>query len=243
MSKLFDKDLVKGLIKSGLTLEDLDKYLELQEKNPTPYMKVQKMKEEQKERMADSRYNVPKEEPKSSQAEIDKAIMENEIYRKSKMTIMQAQRKQIGYGLDKYPETLNPNSWTVLETIDHIIEESVDRLHYLGMLRIQLEQMLINEAKEDKHDVADSIRYAIERLTGADLDGDKHIINKLHFELDNGPIFGDQYGNTYIRGENGELKLVDEPVEDKKVVRYFYDLDGKEHSVEVVKRPFKGGKN
>lgn len=173
MSKLFDKDMVEGLIKSGLTLEDLHKYLELQE-----------------EKKGDSRYNVPKEAPKASEADIDKAIMENEIYRRTKMLIMKAQRGQIGYGLDKYPETLNPNSWTILETFDHIIEESVDKLHYLVMLRIQLEQQLINDQVEEKHDTSDALRYAIERLTrdsiskgtmllgahpGADTDGDIYI--------------------------------------------------------------------
>jgi hypothetical protein len=125
------KEQVQQLVDAGFTEEHIERYIKLQNEEPK----------------GDTRYNKPKEDPKSSQEQIDKAILETEIYRKAKIAILQAQRKQIGYGLDKYPETLNPNSWSILETLDHIIEESIDKLHYEVMLRIKLEQLLL-----EKHD-------------------------------------------------------------------------------------------
>lgn len=91
-------------------------------------------------RLADSRYKTPKSDPKADEQLIKKTIEANEIYSRAKEHILNAQRKQVGYGLDKYPEPLNADTWSAIETIDHIIEESVDKLHYLCMLRIKLEQ-------------------------------------------------------------------------------------------------------
>lgn len=88
----------------------------------------------------DSRYNEPKGAPKTSEKMVDETIQSTEIYRRAKMQIMNAQRKQVAYGLDKYPEPLNADTWSTVETIDHIIDESIDKLHYLNMLRIKLEQ-------------------------------------------------------------------------------------------------------
>lgn len=104
------------------------------------------------EPVADTRYNIPKEAPKSTYHDIFEAIQSNPIYRevserigeasydRAKQTIIMAQHKQVGYGLDKYPETLNGNSWTAVETVDHIIEETIDKLHYLVMLQHKLKQ-------------------------------------------------------------------------------------------------------
>lgn len=99
---------------------------------------------------ADTRYNVPKEKPKASPSLIDETINETSIYKdvaeriseleyeRAKKHIINMQRKQVGYGLDKYPEPLNADSWTAIETIDHIIEETIDKLHYLVMLQQKL---------------------------------------------------------------------------------------------------------
>lgn len=123
---------------------------------------------------ADFRYNEPKESPKASEELVNNTIAETEIYRKAKLAILQAQKKQVAYGLDKYPEPLNPNTWDILETIDHIIEESVDRLHYLVMLRIKMEQQLVG-VKED--DISSKFVKAMDEfgnicMSGADTDGD-----------------------------------------------------------------------
>lgn len=90
----------------------------------------------------DTRYNVPKGNHKASDEAINKAIKDNEIYKEAKEWILGAQMGQVGYGLDKYPETLQESSWTILETLDHIIQESVDKLHYEVMLRIKIARML-----------------------------------------------------------------------------------------------------
>lgn len=100
----------------------------------------------------DSRYNNPKESPKTSEEIITKIIADTEIYRRARYliasmwsedtrpTVLQAQRKQVAYGTEKYPEPLNANTWSIVETIDHAIDESIDKLHYLIMLRIKFEQ-------------------------------------------------------------------------------------------------------
>jgi len=126
-----NKLTLEELVASGFTVEHLEAYLKLQN--------------EKKEQKGDSRYNVPKEEPKVSESLIDKTISETEIYRKAKMLIMGAQRKQVGYGLDKYPKPLSADVWDILETIDHIVDESIDKLHYQVMLRIHLERLLAEQ--------------------------------------------------------------------------------------------------
>ena len=86
----------------------------------------------------DARYLKPKEEPKVSNEQITQTIEETRIYNEAKQIILNAQRRQVGYGIEKYPEPLNADTWTIGETIDHIIDESIDKLHYLVMLKIKL---------------------------------------------------------------------------------------------------------
>lgn len=119
----------------------------------TPNMVREDLK---REPIGDTRYNTPKESPKTADHLVEKTVIDTEIYRiariailrhntighESKAIILGAQRKQVAYGLDKYPEPLNPNTWSIDETIDHIMDESIDKLHYLVMLRIKLEQRL-----------------------------------------------------------------------------------------------------
>ena len=85
--------------------------------------------------MADKRYNTPKMVPKIPDDVVEQAIRDNDIYSEVRDLMLNAQRKQVAYGLEKYPETLNQDSWTSIETIEHIIEETVDQLHYLVMLK------------------------------------------------------------------------------------------------------------
>lgn len=92
------------------------------------------------EEEADTRYNVPRLPPNAGAMDIEHAISDNEIYSKTREAILNAQRRQVAYGLDKYPEPLNADTWTIIETIDHIISETADKLHYLTMLKIKLQQ-------------------------------------------------------------------------------------------------------
>lgn len=91
-------------------------------------------------KVGDPRYNEPKQAPKASEELVEETIEATEIYKRAKELILKAQRGQVAYGLDKYPEPLNADTWSMLETIDHIIDESIDKLHYLVMLRIKLEK-------------------------------------------------------------------------------------------------------
>lgn len=100
----------------------------------------------------DMRYNTPKGAPKAKSEDVERTIEETEIYRKAKERILNAQRKQVGYGLDKYPEPLTAGTWSIRETIEHIIDESIDKLHYLIMLSIKLEEMEREEQIENCYD-------------------------------------------------------------------------------------------
>lgn len=53
------------------------------------------------------------------------------FYEKALKTFQRVQKSQINKGLDKYPEPLNPDSWTTIELIEHALQENIDQLHYL----------------------------------------------------------------------------------------------------------------
>lgn len=76
--------------------------------------------------------------PKPSIEDIDKAIQSNDIYREVRDAMLDNQRSQVGYGMQKYPELLNPLSWDMVESLDHKIQEQVDELHYTVMHKHQL---------------------------------------------------------------------------------------------------------
>jgi hypothetical protein len=90
----------------------------------------------------DMRYNKPKEAPKASKELVEDTINNTEIYREAKQRILKAQHKQVAYGLDKYPTPLSADVWDIYETIDHVVDEAVDQLHYLVMLQIHLKRLL-----------------------------------------------------------------------------------------------------
>lgn len=132
-------------------------------------------------RKEDTRYNVPKSEPSVEHDVIDTTIAETEIYRRARLAILgdvqrnqtinhnkatdiilKAQQRQVGYGLEKYPEPLNPNTWSISETIGHIIDESIDKMHYLVMLRIKFEQGLVGKADTRTYSVIETIDRMIE---------------------------------------------------------------------------------
>lgn len=98
----------------------------------------------------DDRYKIPKGEPKASDELVDRTIEETEIYRRAKELILKAQRKQVAYGLDKYTTPLSADVWDILETIDHILDESIDKTHYLVMLRIHLERIAERQMEDFK---------------------------------------------------------------------------------------------
>lgn len=96
-------------------------------------------------KVGDPRYNKPKKEPKTKWGKVTETIENTPIYKEVQDHILNAQRRQVAYGLDKYPEPLNKDSWSSSETIDHIIEETIDQLHYLVMLKMKLDAFAKNE--------------------------------------------------------------------------------------------------
>ena len=73
------------------------------------------------------------------------------------------------YGIDKYPEPLNPNTWSMIETINHAIDEGIDKLHYLVMLIVKMEQVLVESNIPYTYDRIETISSMIEN-TIEDLD-------------------------------------------------------------------------
>jgi hypothetical protein len=137
-----------------------------------------------KRKEPDTRYNVPKEEPKVSDEKVEETIEATEIYRRAKELIFKHQCKQVGYGLDKYPNPLSADVWDILETIDHIIDESIDKLHYLVMLRIHLERQGKKEIEAFREDNLDAHKYSIEALKTLYTE-DHERMEKITAELEN----------------------------------------------------------
>ena len=128
----------------------------------------------------DFRYNTPKEAPKASEEDVHKAIQNNDIYRNVQQRLLGVQHKQVAYGLDKYPEPLNQDTWSQIETIDHILDETIDQAHYLMMLKIKLEEQLEAELELMNRAYSDAgCRVETTRdMQGADFDGDVHRVVK-----------------------------------------------------------------
>lgn len=119
----------------------------------------------------DPRYNEPKGKYKASDELIDRTIEETEIYKLAKEHILNAgQRTQVAYGLDKYPIPLSADVWSTIETIEHIVGESVDKLHYLVMLLIKLERInkVLESLKGDESEGDLQVTITIKR--NADID-------------------------------------------------------------------------
>lgn len=60
-----------------------------------------------------------------------------EIYRSARKAWVEIHQKQVRKGFEKYPEPLNPDSWTEEELIIHAMEENIDQFHYLTALLLK----------------------------------------------------------------------------------------------------------
>jgi hypothetical protein len=65
--------------------------------------------------------------------------MTTPFYEKARNLFLKTQDAQIQKGLQKYPEPFNPMSWTPQELLNHALEETVDSVHYLVGLKVQLD--------------------------------------------------------------------------------------------------------
>ena len=195
--------------------------------------------------MGDIRYNQPKEAPITSEEIVEVTIVSTEIYRQARLaiiqdqlltpesrtSILQAQAKQVAYGLDKYPEPLNANTWDTSETIDHILDESIDKLHYLVMLRIKLEQALVSGAYDDDIEVRNTtsrivtisrmidnnieemgylvkLNVMLDKEVEVRIDADEYILPPSpcsDFNSDKSMIYADNTPYGFV--DNGELRV------------------------------------
>jgi hypothetical protein len=67
--------------------------------------------------------------------------MSNQLYKDANFAWQRTQVKQIIKGAEKYPEPLNPFSWTGTELVEHALQESVDQVHYLTGLLAQVKEL------------------------------------------------------------------------------------------------------
>lgn len=73
----------------------------------------------------------------------------NRLYKDANFLFQRTQYKQMFKATEKYPEPLNPDSWTADELVDHAFQELVDQSHYLTALLLKVRQ-LESEVKENK---------------------------------------------------------------------------------------------
>lgn len=70
-----------------------------------------------------------------------KRFLEHPLYMRAKQIWERVRIEQIDKGEKKYPEPLNPDSWTAQQLIEHGIQENVDQLHYFVALLDKVEKM------------------------------------------------------------------------------------------------------
>lgn len=61
----------------------------------------------------------------------------NPVYVEAREQFLATQQQQINKGAEKYPEPLNPASWSVKELAQHAFEEAADLTHYIKALEIK----------------------------------------------------------------------------------------------------------
>jgi hypothetical protein len=92
---------------------------------------------------------------------IDKILdqITNPLYERRKAEVKEVEKQQIVKAAEKYPEPLNPDSWTPEQLVNHGLQEVHDLTNYLTALLIKSEDM----AKEYQH-VCDKSRH-LEKIT------------------------------------------------------------------------------
>lgn len=68
----------------------------------------------------------------------------NPVYIEAREFFGRVQREQIDKGARKYPEPLNPLSWTVGELVHHAMMELVDQAHYITSIDAKSEGLRAN---------------------------------------------------------------------------------------------------
>jgi hypothetical protein len=70
------------------------------------------------------------------------------FYQKARELWMETQDTQILKGLQKYPEPFTPTHWTPKQLLTHLLQESVDQVHYaVGLMELieELEQRIYRQ--------------------------------------------------------------------------------------------------
>ncbi|MDM5231462.1 hypothetical protein [Lysinibacillus pakistanensis] len=68
---------------------------------------------------------------------IEDQILANPVLRE----VNELLQNQTAKGLEKYGTTVNPMDYTTIEWIEHAIQESMDKIVYLTVLKQKLEEM------------------------------------------------------------------------------------------------------
>jgi hypothetical protein len=65
----------------------------------------------------------------------------NWVYKEARELTEEVRREQIMKGAAKYPVPLGDADWTPLQLVNHAMQENVDQVHYLTMLKFEIEQL------------------------------------------------------------------------------------------------------
>lgn len=105
----------------------------------------------------------------------------NPLYHKAAEWTAKARAAAINKGAGKYPQPLNPHTYTFLELFDHAMAENIDQQHYLTALRMKY------EAFEQMLDGAENALRAIREITAGTVGANEvarvHVIAGAYFNL------------------------------------------------------------
>lgn len=73
------------------------------------------------------------------------------LYKAANFAWQRTQIQQIVKGAEKYPEPLNPASWTAKQLVEHALQENVDQVHYLVSLGEKVEELESKLQKETEN--------------------------------------------------------------------------------------------
>jgi hypothetical protein len=95
-----------------------------------------------------------------------KNFYDHPLYVRAKEMWENIRLRQIQKGAEKYPEPLNPASWSVVDLIEHGIMENVDQLHYYIALleKVEMIQAELATEKRKREDAENRAQRAEKQL-------------------------------------------------------------------------------
>lgn len=101
----------------------------------------------------------------------------NPLYVDARRMYEDTQKRQINKGLEKYPEPLNADSWSIDDLVQHAFDELVDQSHYIIALKFKSDRMkkelksalhMVNQAAEQIKNYYSELEHWRERAIKAE---------------------------------------------------------------------------